>query len=112
MRRLQILTGDCRDILPTLEAGSVQCCVTSPPYWGLRNYGTAEWEGGDEGCDHRGPPQQSAASTLAGNGHGNGKPLSPSLQAQSLPYRDVCGKCGARRIDSQLGLEATPEEYI
>jgi len=31
--------GDVRDILPTLDAGSVQCVVTSPPYWGLRDYG-------------------------------------------------------------------------
>jgi DNA modification methylase len=31
--------GDVRDVLPTLEAGSVQCVVTSPPYWGLRDYG-------------------------------------------------------------------------
>ena len=30
--------GDCLDVLPTLEAGSVHCCVTSPPYWGLRDY--------------------------------------------------------------------------
>ena len=34
-----LLLGDCRTILPTLDAGSVQCCVTSPPYWGLRDYG-------------------------------------------------------------------------
>ena len=34
-----LLTGDCRDLLPTIEAGSVQCCVTSPPYFGLRDYG-------------------------------------------------------------------------
>jgi site-specific DNA-methyltransferase (cytosine-N4-specific) len=34
----QILTGDCLAILPTLRAESVQCCVTSPPYWGLRDY--------------------------------------------------------------------------
>jgi DNA modification methylase len=27
-------------------------------------------------------------------------------------YRHVCGKCGARRIDAQLGLEATPGEYV
>jgi hypothetical protein len=27
MSRLLILTGDCRDVLPTLEAGSVQCCA-------------------------------------------------------------------------------------
>lgn len=32
------LVGDCRNILPTLAAGSIQCCVTSPPYWGLRDY--------------------------------------------------------------------------
>jgi DNA modification methylase len=31
--------GDVRDILPTLDAESVQCVVTSPPYWGLRDYG-------------------------------------------------------------------------
>ena len=35
---LQIFTGDCRKILPTIPAESVQCCVTSPPYWGLRDY--------------------------------------------------------------------------
>lgn len=34
-----ILRGDCRAILPTLADASVQCCVTSPPYYGLRDYG-------------------------------------------------------------------------
>jgi DNA modification methylase len=38
MSKLQILTGDSLIILPTLAAESVQCCVTSPPYWGLRDY--------------------------------------------------------------------------
>jgi DNA modification methylase len=33
-----ILHGDCRDTLKTIPAGTVQCCVTSPPYWGLRSY--------------------------------------------------------------------------
>lgn len=36
---LQILTGDCRETLRTLPPESVHCCVTSPPYWGLRDYG-------------------------------------------------------------------------
>jgi DNA modification methylase len=31
--------GDVRDVLPTLDAKSVQCVITSPPYWGLRDYG-------------------------------------------------------------------------
>lgn len=34
--------GNCLDILPTLDAGSVHTCVTSPPYFGLRDYGTAD----------------------------------------------------------------------
>ena len=35
----QLIAGDCREAMATLEAGSVQCCVTSPPYYGLRDYG-------------------------------------------------------------------------
>jgi DNA modification methylase len=38
MNNVQILTGDSLTVLPTLAAESVQCCVTSPPYWGLRDY--------------------------------------------------------------------------
>ena len=49
---VRILHGDCREVLPTLAAASVQCVVTSPPYWGLREYGTATWHGGDITCDH------------------------------------------------------------
>ena len=36
---LTILTGDCRNLLKALPSESVNCCVTSPPYWGLRDYG-------------------------------------------------------------------------
>lgn len=35
----RILLGDVRQQLAQLEAGSVQTCITSPPYWGLRDYG-------------------------------------------------------------------------
>lgn len=31
--------GDVREVLAQLPADSVDCCVTSPPYWGLRDYG-------------------------------------------------------------------------
>ena len=34
----RLLTGDSRRVLPSLEQGSIQCCITSPPYWGLRDY--------------------------------------------------------------------------
>jgi DNA modification methylase len=39
---LRVLAGDCRKVLKELEAESVQCCITSPPYWGLRDYGHQE----------------------------------------------------------------------
>lgn len=36
---VRILKGDCREVLRTMEDESVHCVVTSPPYWGLRDYG-------------------------------------------------------------------------
>jgi DNA modification methylase len=38
---VRILKGDCRDVLRTLPDESVHCVVTSPPYFGLRDYGAA-----------------------------------------------------------------------
>lgn len=35
-----------------------------------------------------------------------------SAGSYRLQYRSVCGKCGARRVDQQIGLEATPSEFI
>ena len=97
-----ILQGDVRSCLKQLEDESVQCCVTSPPYWGLRDYGTATWEGGDPNCDHLvgrfTTPVSDKQATSVGSG---------TKQAS-----DVCPKCGARRIDSQIGLEPTPEAYV
>ena len=39
METRQILVGDCRETLRDVKAGSVHCAVTSPPYFGLRDYG-------------------------------------------------------------------------
>ena len=39
----RILVGDVLTRLADVPDGSVQCVVTSPPYWGLRDYGTATW---------------------------------------------------------------------
>jgi len=46
-----VIEGDCLDVLLTLPASSVQCCITSPPYWGLKDYGVAprRWGDGWEG---------------------------------------------------------------
>lgn len=99
----QLLHGDCRQVLKTLPDESVNCCVTSPPYFGLRDYGTAQWEGGDSECDHRQP--------LGGEGATSAK-QNTSTGTQTHQYRGVCGKCGATRIDSQIGLEPTPDAYV
>lgn len=44
----QILVGDCIDMMRTLPDQSVQCCVTSPPYFGLRDYGMPDQIGLEE----------------------------------------------------------------
>lgn len=36
-----VICGDALAVLRTMESESVNCCVTSPPYWGLRDYGVA-----------------------------------------------------------------------
>lgn len=40
MTRATLYVGDVRDVLGRLPVRHVRCCVTSPPYWGLRSYGT------------------------------------------------------------------------
>jgi len=111
---LTLLGGDCRDVLPQLEADSVDCVVTSPPYWGLRDYGTASWVDGDEDCDHIDPglsnPIIGSRSTLHG---GIGPILAAQTAGQRAARQLACRKgCGATRVDAQLGLESTPDEYV
>jgi len=97
---VRLYLTDARDL--PIPDNSVDCVVTSPPYWGLRDYGTGRWIGGDECCDHlqvndaRDTTQVKQVSNAGTN---------------QLGYKNVCGKCGAQRDDGQLGLESTPEEY-
>ena len=108
--------GDCREVLAQLEAESVQCVVTSPPYFGLRDYCTATWDGGDTECDHLRPAAHGydpfTTSTLG--------PKRDGISAENSAHADgvkrqqfgrECGKCGAQRIDRQIGLEQSPAEY-
>ncbi len=90
-------------MLRTLPADSVHCIVTSPPFWGLRDYGTAEWIGGDAACGHSvrrwdGPKQTQGAQS----GH---------AAKRDRNDREKC-ECGAVRIDRQYGLEPTIAEYV
>ena len=96
-----IVQGDART-LPLVDA-CVQCVVTSPPYFGLRDYGTARWNGGNPACDHK--------SGRFERGGLSGKQAS-NVGSAGDEARSVCPKCGARRIDQQIGLESSPEVYV
>src|SRR5205814_607401 len=74
---------------------SVDVVVTSPPFWGLRDYGTGRWGGGDPACPH--PASQPRIGNA--NGHdGRGGVR--------------CSRCAAVWTDPQYGLEPTVEEYV
>lgn len=111
-----IHNGDALTILRPMVTGSVNCCVTSPPYWGLRDYGIppSVW-GGDPFCDHiwqdaswradrwgecdddtPGQKQRTNAGSLGHRG--------------DLKKQSVCAKCSAWL--GCLGLEPTPGLYV
>lgn len=105
MNQAVILHGDAIEQLRTLPAESVQCVVTSPPYFGLRDYGTGQWNGGDDSHDHD--------TVGARNGRG-GSGTAGKQTAGSFPSEFAAAECscGATRIDRQIGLESTPAEYV
>ncbi len=105
---LTLLQGDAEAVLRTLPAGSVHCCVTSPPYFGLRDYGTGTWSGGDPACDHEDRPRRNDA----GRRDGRGVPYGPADKRDAAQFRGTCGKCGATRTDRQLGLEKSLRDYV
>jgi DNA modification methylase len=99
-RAFEILQGDAPEVLRTMESGSINCCITSPPYWGLRDYQTGSWEGGDPQCEHN---QRRAGDGKSGTNVGSSR--------DSFAGIDTCRHCGAIRIDKQIGLERSPDEY-
>ena len=98
----QVVCADVLDYLREIPDAVVQTCITSPPFWGLRDYGTATWEGGDAECDHQ-PPDEAGETN---------KPTAGQRQHAGRFSGPTCYKCGAVRIDKQLGLEATPELFV
>jgi site-specific DNA-methyltransferase (cytosine-N4-specific) len=104
-----ILQGNVLDRIKDIEEKSVQCVVTSPPYWNLRDYQTAEWQQGDKECDHVEKKPFGGSSTLRDMSLETTK---KEVEGKSIQYKSKCKKCGAIRKDSQLGLEETPEEFI
>ena len=115
MREVRI--GHCIDLLRELEPESVQCVVTSPPYWGLRRYDgqqEAVW-GGDLDCEHewtsrRYYAEQSLAKASKEAFSEAGEGNAARLKAARWREDSACAKCGAWR--GPFGLQPTPEMYV
>lgn len=112
MSTATLLHGHVLDVLRTLPAESVHCVVTSPPYWGLRAYGTPPqvW-GGDRSCEHAWgvelPGKRSRwgdLDTLSDKQKSN-RGSASMVEALEAPGGAFCRRCGAWR--GELGLEPT-----
>ena len=112
--------GDVREKLLEIPEKSVQCVVTSPPYWGLRDYGLppSVWGGSPE-CEHEWGVDE--ISTPVGNAPSNKSKLNDGKgprEGEKYHYSNAiessrgrfCRKCGAWL--GCLGLEPTPELYV
>lgn len=110
---VEILIGDCRDELRKLADESVQCVVTSPPYWGLRDYGIAPsvW-GGDADCRHRWGAAPARKGGAGKQGEGGQRADRRNIKAQETKRQtgDFCRRCGAWR--GVFGLEPTYELFV
>jgi len=107
MSKIKILQGNCIDKIKELEGNSIDCVVTSPPYWGLRDYGTGTWIGGDKNCPHK---RLTKISKDTKTGHA-GMFKKGNVVGDAI-YKNYCPECGAKRKDEQLGLEETYQEHI
>lgn len=115
---------DVRETLRQLPDKSVHVICTSPPYWGLRDYGLEPtiW-GGNPDCEHdweqselitrKGSTNGLTGSTLASKGAQKAIALS-EMNNKSQQYRmdesAFCSKCGAWK--GCFGLEPTPHLYV
>jgi DNA modification methylase len=112
--RWALAQGDVIDVLAGLPDESIHCVVTSPPYFGLRDYGTARWEGGDPICGHIAfdKPRNDTTNGNRGGHFDTGTRGTQPAKQYRQQYRDTCGKCGATRVDRQIGLEPTPDAFV
>lgn len=111
----EIIAGNCLDVLysESIQPNSVQCCVTSPPYFGLRDYGVkATIWGGDRTCKHSWVERTYILADRGSVGDKSTIQGQSSQQAFS-PGRKVshfCKKCDAWK--GCLGGEPTPDLFV
>ena len=111
MMNRKILQGDILDKIKEIPDESIDCIITSPPYYALRDYGTGVWEGSTVAtCTHQSIKRKTRAergglTELQAGSQG-------SFGDESQWSSDTCPDCGAIRKDKQIGLEQTPQQYI
>lgn len=113
-----IICGNSLDILdnPIFPAEYFHACITSPPYWTLRDYGKGVEcvFGGDEGCRHEwgleGKIHTGGQQKDEHGGQRVGRDFSAQNAVRDRSTGQFCSLCGAWR--GQLGLEPTPELYV
>ncbi len=125
---ITLYRGDVLDVLSSLRSESVDCVVTSPPYWSLRNYSGEQgrnW-GGDPACQHEwGETHIRKEGGGAYTGSRRWQHLAVEAQETGVPVRDIepgawghpeiaagntCRLCGAWR--GAYGLEPTHLLYV
>lgn len=113
---LTIFEGDARQVLSSIPDESVHAVITSPPYWGLRSYGTDPqvW-GGDADHDHEWgdalPPRPGGRGNKPGD-YSTSSLTNPQRQDE-VPRATTSGylcDCGAWK--GELGNEPTPTLYV
>lgn len=103
--------GNALDILRTLPAKSVDCVVTSPPYWGLREYPVPPtiWDA-KPGCRHKWVDHLRPAANGKTSGRMVGWRPGRHVETRVPQASQFCAQCGA--WCGQLGLEPTPKLYV
>ncbi len=112
LEKNKVYSGNSLDVLKTFPDESIDMCITSPPYWGLRDYGTeGQIWGGDGECEH---DFKSSTRKLHSGSWGEKDNALPHQKNATILNWEVedktCGKCGAWK--GELGLEPTPEMFI
>ena len=95
---IDIKIGNCLDVLKKLPRDYFHTVVTSPPYYGLRDYNTGTWVGGDPNCPHK---RLSKISKDTATGH-KGMHEQGNVVGDAI-YRQECPICCAKRQDDQIG---------
>jgi len=111
---VKLLLGDALTELKTLPDETVDMTITSPPYYGLRNYGTnpVVWDNGN-GCEHRWGSIQKWAGSAYNNEKGDfGGPAKDQIAEgyKTAHSGQFCQRCNAWK--GELGSEPTVELYI